>query len=142
MRTCLKRFALRLLEHEVPHLLRQVVLGEERVRELLALGVRERLELDRRRADAPAAPAGPDVQELRPGETEDQQGDVSDPRGEVLDEVEQRILGPVDVLEDEDERLRLRELLGPRARRPGELLAAALALDRREDSGGEAEQVG
>src|SRR5207253_4806490 len=37
---------------------------------------------------------------------------VAHPRREVLDEVEERILGPVDVLEDEHQRLGLRELRG------------------------------
>ena len=60
----------------------------------------------------------------------------------MLDEVEKRVLGPVDVLEHEHERLRLRELLRPRARRPGELLAAPLALHRGQDPGGQAQQVG
>ncbi len=46
------------------------------------------------------------------------------------------------VLEHEHERLRLGVLLRPRARRPGELLLARVALDRREDPGGEPEQVG
>ena len=59
----------------------------------------------------------------------------------MLDEVEQRILGPVDVLEDEHEGLGLRELLRPGARRPRELLAAPLALDGGEDPRGEPEQV-
>ena len=60
----------------------------------------------------------------------------------MLDQLEQRVLGPVDVLEDENERLRLGELLGPLARRPGDLLLVPLALDRLEDAGGEGEQVG
>ncbi len=57
-------------------------------------------------------------------------------------ELEQRLLAPVDVLEQEHERLRLGELLGPRARRPGDLLLGPHALDRLEHADGEAEQVG
>ena len=60
----------------------------------------------------------------------------------MLDQLEQRLLGPVDVLEDEDQRLRVGELGGPFARRPGDLLGAPLALDEVEHAGGEAEQVG
>ena len=95
--------------------------------ELLALLRRERLELDRGRADAAAAPAGPHVEQLGPREADDQQRRVLDPLGEVLDQLEQRLLGPVDVLEDEDERLRVGELRGPLARRPRDLLLAPLA---------------
>ena len=62
--------------------------------------------------------------------------------GHVLDQLEQRLLGPVDVLEDEDQRLRLRHQLRPLARRPRDLLLAALAVDGLEHAGGEAEQVG
>ena len=59
----------------------------------------------------------------------------------MLDQLEERLLAPVDVLEDEHERLRLRELLGPRAGRPRDLLLAALALHGLEHADGEAEQV-
>ena len=60
----------------------------------------------------------------------------------MLDQLEQRLLAPVDVLEHEHERLRLGELLGPGAGGPGDLLLAALALDRLEHADGETEQVG
>jgi hypothetical protein len=60
----------------------------------------------------------------------------------VLDQREQRLLGPVDVLEDEDEGLRLRHQLRPLACRPRDLLLAALAVDGLEDADREAEQVG
>ena len=60
----------------------------------------------------------------------------------MLDQLEQRLLAPVHVLEDEHERLRLRELLRPRAGGPGDLLLRALALDGLEHADGEAEQVG
>ena len=59
----------------------------------------------------------------------------------MLDHVQQRFLGPVDVLEHEHERLHARELLGPRARRPEELLALVLALARTDQPGRGREQV-
>ena len=93
---------------------------------------RERLERDRGGAQAAAAPAGPHVEQLGPGEADDQERRVADALGEVLDQLEQRLLGPVDVLEDEDERLRVGELGGPLAGRPGDLLRAPLGLDRLE----------
>ena len=46
------------------------------------------------------------------------------------------------VLEDEHERLRLRELLRPRAGGPGDVLLRALAFDGLEHADGEAEQIG
>ncbi len=55
---------------------------------------------------------------------------------------EQRLLGPVDVLEHEHERLHVRELLGPRARGPQELLALVLALARADQPCRSREQVG
>ena len=60
----------------------------------------------------------------------------------MLDQLEERVLAPVDVLEDEDQRLDVGELLRPLARGPGDLLPAALALDRLEHAGREAEEVG
>ena len=60
----------------------------------------------------------------------------------MLDQLEQRLLGPVDVLEDEDQRPRVGQLGGPLARRPGDLLLAALGLDPLEHADGEREQVG
>ena len=60
----------------------------------------------------------------------------------MLDEVEQRLLGPVHVLEPEHERLRLGEVRRPLVRRPGDLLPAPLARDAVEHPGREAQQVG
>ena len=82
--------------------------------------------------DAAAAPARVHVEQLGPREAEDQQRRLAHPAGEVLDQLEQRLLRPVDVLEHEHERLRVGELLRPLARGPRDLLLAALALDRLE----------
>ena len=116
--------------------------GAQRVDQLLAVVAAERLELDRGRANAAAAPARPDVEQLGPREADDQERRVAHPLGDVLDQLEQRLLGPVDVLEDEHERLRVGQLSRPLAGGPGDLLLAALALDGLEHAGGEAEQVG
>src|SRR5207245_4325250 len=67
--------------------------------QLVGLVARERLERDRL-----PAPGRPPVDQLRPGETEKQERCVSGPVGEMLDEVEQRRLGPVDVLDDQCQR--------------------------------------
>jgi hypothetical protein len=60
----------------------------------------------------------------------------------MLDELQQRLLAPVDVLEQQHQRLRGRELLGPGADGPGDLLLAALALNGLQHSHREPEQVG
>ena len=61
----------------VEKLLRQrqrlVELGDERRDELLALRLGQRLELDRRRADAASSPARAHVEQLGPREAEDEQ---------------------------------------------------------------------
>ena len=114
---------------------------EQRVDQLLGLLRRERLDLDRRCAEPAAAPPGPDVEQLGTGEADDHEGRVLDALGEVLEQLEQRFLGPVHVLEDEDERLRLGELGGPFACSPGDLLLAALGFDPLEHADREREQV-
>ena len=75
-----------------------------------------------------------------PGEAHDEQRGAN-PVREVLDQVEHRLLRPVDVLEQEDERLDVGECLHDLARGPRDLLRAPLALERLEHSGGEAEHV-
>ena len=116
--------------------------GHERVHELLAVAIAERLELDRGRTHAPAAPAGTDVEQFRSRQRDQQQRRVAHPGREVLDQLEQRLLCPVNVLEDEHERLLLRHSLRPLARGPGDLLLAALRVDGLEDARSQAEQVG
>ena len=64
------------------------------------------------------------------------------PVREVLDEVEHRLLGPVDVLEEEDERLHVAQRVHDLARGPRDLLRAALALDGFQQARGQADEVG
>src|SRR5437660_6303049 len=59
-----------------------LALGEERHHELHALLRGQRLELDRGRAEAAAAPRRPYVQELAAGEAEEEERRVLDPRGQ------------------------------------------------------------
>ena len=106
-----------------------------------SLSAPERLELDRSRAHAAAAPVGTNVEQLRPGQADIRSG-LAHPVGHVLDQLEQGLLRPVDVLEDENQRLRLRHQLCPLARRPRDLLLAPLAVDRFEHAGGETEKIG
>ena len=60
----------------------------------------------------------------------------------LFDQLEQWLFRPVDVLEDEHERLGLSHELCPLAGGPGDLLLAALAVDRLEHAGRQAEQIG
>ena len=68
----------------------------------------QRLERDR-----VAAHAGRTSRKLRSGEAEEQHRRIPRPVGEMLDQVEQRRLGPVDVLEDERQRMFARPCLEP-----------------------------
>ncbi len=110
--------------------------------ELRALVVGESLELERDGAQPAPTPRRARVEQLGPGEAEKKDRRGSHPGRDVLDHLEQRLLGPVDVLEDEDERLHGGELLDPRADGPRDVLLAPLALDRLEDADREPEQVG
>ena len=71
----------------------------------------ERLERERRLSDHPAAPGPTGLEELRSGERHHQQPSVADVDDQVVDQVEQRIVRPVHVLEDQQERLPLGEML-------------------------------
>ena len=111
------------------------------VHELAALVFGESLKLDRCRADASSSPARPHVEQFGPGEAEQEQGRAH-PVREVLDQLEQSLLRPVDVLEEEDERLNVGELLRQLARGPGDLLGGTVAFERLEHPRREAEQIG
>ena len=71
------------------------------------------------------APVGPPLEQLRPGEREDQDRDAAAPLEQVVDEVEQARVGPVQVLEDEDDGARRGDPLEERPPRREELLAPA-----------------
>ena len=66
--------------------------------------VGERLERERGRVELAAAPAGPPLEELRPRRADHEQRDVGHPVDQLVDEVEQALVRPVQVLEDEHER--------------------------------------
>ena len=73
-----------------------------------------------------AAPARPALEQLRPGGADDEQRHAGRPVDEVVDEVEQPVVGPVQILEDEHERALLGERL-EEAAPGGEGLVAAVA---------------
>ena len=120
----------------------------EQVRDELASRVlAERAEEDRREVAAPAAPGRARAAQLGPRRAHEEQRPLRSV-GELLEQVEQRRVGPVDVVDHDDERLALgehREQRAPRAvqldaerRRlePRELLVAGVEADRERERGG------
>jgi hypothetical protein len=67
----------------------------------------ERDERDGCRVPLAAAPAGPAFEQLGPGRTDDEQRHAIDPIDEPVDEVEQAVVRPVEVLDDEHHRTAL-----------------------------------
>ena len=78
--------------------------AEQPSHQRVPVGLRERLQQQRGRVQLPAGPTRPRVQKLGPGHAQEQDRDVREPVGEVVDQVEQWRLGPVDVVEGHDER--------------------------------------
>ena len=72
----------------------------------------------------PTAPTRTALEQLRPGRGEDEERDTGHPIDDVVDEVEQVVVGPVEVFEDEHERSTVGERL-EEASPGGERLARA-----------------
>ena len=104
--------------------------------ELSGLRLRERRQRDRGRVRLAATPAGPPREQLRPRARDDEQRNARRPVDEVVDEVEQMLVGPVQVLEDEDERPLRGEILEeppPSRERLAATVAARLGGAREPD---------
>ena len=84
----------------------------------------QRLERRRRRVALAAAPVGMDVEQLGSRHAEQEDRSVARVVREVVDEVDEGRLRPLEVVEDDDERARLRERLEELAHGPERLLAA------------------
>ena len=126
-----ERVAAGSLEQRLLRLGRQHRASEEVRDELRRLLVGERRERERRRVELAAAPARPPLEKLGPRGRDDQQRNVGDPVDELVEEVEEALVGPVDVLGDEDERTLLRkpfEEASPRGERFVAAIAAELGL--------------
>src|SRR6266508_4548551 len=104
----------------------------------LDLVVPQRLEQDRSRVDLPTAPCGALVEELGPREADKEDRRVARPVGEVLDEVEERRLGPLHVVERHYDRSLLRQRFDQLPHRPERLLVRGVALP---EAGGGCEPV-
>ena len=93
----------------------------ERVHERPRVRAVERLELEQRAVGVRRGPAGPRLEQLGPGEAEQQDRRAARERQRVLDEVEQRRVGPVRVLDHGEQRALARRGLEHAADRPGGL---------------------
>src|SRR5262249_26864964 len=82
-------------------------------------------EEDRCRFELVATPARALVEQLRSGDAHEQDRKIAREFGDVFDQVEERRLGPVDVIYDDDERPCSRECLEQSAHGPQALLALA-----------------
>ena len=91
------------------------------------LRVGQRRQGHRERVGLAAAPAGAPGEQLRPCGSHDEERHTGRPVDEVIDEVEQAVVGPLEVLENEHER----PLVGERLEEPapcGECLSASIAV--------------
>ncbi len=91
--------------------------------QLVGLGRGERLQEQRGGVELASGPGGAYVQELGTAHAEEQEGRAPREVGHVLDEVEERLLAPVHVVEEAEERLGGGGRLERLAHRPGDLLA-------------------
>ena len=115
--------------------------AEDAPEKLRGLLVGERRERERRRVQLAAAPAGTTLEKLRSRGRDDEQRHVGDPVDELVDEVEQALVRPVEVLEDEHERTLLGEALEEPSPGGEGLVAAVPAELRLLREAGEREQV-
>ena len=114
---------------------RQQRLLEQRAEQARGLLLGERRDRDGRRVPLAAAPARPPLEQLGARGADDEQRHAGRPVGEVVDEVEQAVVGPVQILEDEHQRPLLGQRLEQAAPRRERLVAAvARALAGRAEA--------
>src|SRR6266511_4313662 len=92
----------------------------------------QRLQENRGRVELPAAPHGTDVEQLRASEADQEDWSVAGPVRDVIDEIQEGRLAPLDVVEDEHERALPRVRLEELACCPECLLTRARAADEAE----------
>ena len=80
-------------------------------------------------------PRRPFLEQLGPRQAEDDDPRAAREAGHVLEQVEQRLLRPMDVVDDEDERPLARKRLEDPSKRPGRLFAGTAARLRSERAG-------
>ena len=131
-----ERISLGNLRDAPPELRGEDATGVERVEKLRRFAVRERL-----KAHVHALPLRPLLEQFGTRDAEEEDRGVARPAAHVLDEVEQRRLGPVDILQDDDERPFARNELEEPPHCPEQLLrrsgsAAAEHVETLEYEGG------
>ena len=129
-----QRVALGRLEDPGPGGWRDLGTAEEVVHQRRRRLAVERLQQDRARVHLPARPPRADLEKLRARHAEEQERGVARPVGEVLDQVEEGRLGPVDVVEHHGHRPVAREVLEELADAPERLLGRD-GLAPREEAG-------
>ena len=85
----------------------------------------ERLEMDGGRVELAAAPRRPTIEQLGPGQAQQEHRCVARPVGDVLDQIQERGLGPVDIVEDDDQRRAASDVLEEPPDRPQRLVGRA-----------------
>ena len=111
--------------------------SEQSREEKRGLVVGKRSECEGRRVQLAAAPARPSVEKLRTRRRDDEERNVGHPVDELVEEVEQAFVGPVEVFDDEHEGPLICHRLEEAPPR-GECLAAPVAADL--TLGGEADE--
>ena len=100
----IQRVPARAREQRRLHLCRQDGSFEQRGEQARRVIVRERRDRQRQRVRLASAPARSPLEQLRSCRAHDEQGNARAPVHEVVDEVQQVVVGPVQVLEDEHRR--------------------------------------
>ena len=123
---CVQRVALRAIQQRLLDLGRQNAAREDLRDQDRGLLRGEGSEPDHRGVQRSAAPARAALEQLRPRAADDEERDAAQPIDELVDEVEQALVGPVQVLEHEHERPLVGECF-EEASPSGEGLAATVA---------------
>ncbi len=104
----------------------EVVGAHQRADQSLATFLAQRLQQHRRGVELASAPGPALLQQLGPGQAQQQDRRLPGPVGDMLDQVQQGRLGPVHVIEPDDQRTLLGERGQKRADRPEALLRTDL----------------
>ena len=96
----------------------------------------ETLQQDRLRIELATAPGRADIQEVRAGDGDDQDRLATAPVDQVLDEIEERRLGPVEIVEQHDHGLARRDGLEEATHSPEHVLARRVT-GHESDRGGD-----
>ena len=115
-------------EHRLPGLVGQLLDGEEHLDECGRVVVRQGLEEDRAEVAFASAPSGAALREIGPRRAHEEQR-ACHPVRELLEQVEKRVVRPMDVLDHDDRRLIRRQ---PGEECPPRLVGLQSHLARRQ----------